>query len=371
MKAALVVLVSIFFLAGFVFAQGNTATVYQEGTSNTATVDQTGSAHNALVNQYGTNLADVDQYGGNSDIAEVNQGSSGNPVTNVPSAYQWHGAWIEQDGSSNEAYISQTKSGGAASIYQMGNSNIGIQDLNSTWHEVSKTSPRMALDIDQIGDGNYAKQLTRFNFGSYGIQHMWVDQTGDGNYVYQYSNGGMQSVMEVNQNGNNNGNATSADVSATGLSSPLDLPWGTKMPPPNAGGIDPSAISSGTYTQYQNGRYSTAIIDITGSDNKTTQAQEFTVWSVSGQNDATITIIGDFNAVIQAQMGEYNDSYVDIDGSTNVVTTSQEGDDNYADIDLLSTSDGNIAAIQQTGNGHWATITQNGASNTATVVQQP
>ncbi len=357
-------------------AQSNSAVVNQTGDGNTGTVTQTGNTNNATIDQYGTNLAEVNQIGEYNN-ANVDQGTDANPVNNVPSTYHTKGAWIDQIGSNNDASISSvydgsmynSGSGNAGSIFQLGDENIASQMLNSHTSNRPNTSMRVAVEIDQLGVGNIAHQRTRGNFGSYGIQQMWVDQLGNDNFVNQYSNGGMQSTMTVVQEGNNNGNATSADVTSTGLTSPLDLPWGTKMHPANSGGIDASAIANGEFTQYQNGRFSTATIDVLGSDNKTTQAQEFTVWGASGANVATIDIMGDMNAVIQGQMGEYNESYVDIDGSDNVVTTSQEGDYNIADVDIIGMN--NIGAIQQTGDSNSGTIYQNGSSNTATIIQQP
>jgi hypothetical protein len=65
-------------MATLTFA-GNNGTVNQEGT-NQAYVDQTGDLHNATVDQFGTNYADVDQYGGDGNIADVDQGASGSPI---------------------------------------------------------------------------------------------------------------------------------------------------------------------------------------------------------------------------------------------------------------------------------------------------
>ena len=359
---------------GFAMAQ-NTATVNQTGTSNSGTVNQSGASNNATIDQYGTNLGQILQTG-TGNIGNIDQGTLAKPVTNVPTTYYNVGAWIKQVGetnnasivSQNDGSIHNSGSGNAGSIDQNGKTNTASQVLGSHTSQRAKTSARVAVEIDQLGDGNKAWQLTRGNFGSHGIQQMWVDQIGVNNYANQYSNGGMASVMTVKQEGSGNGNAKSADVNSTGLASPLSLPWGTKMHPANAGGINAGKILSGEYTQYQNGRYSEAIINVKGDDNKTTQAQEFTSWSLSGQNKAYIDILGNTNAVIQAQMGEKNTSDVDITGSYNVVASSQLGDVNAVDIDI--TGSFNTVGVEQVGNWHIATVLQTGNYNFAQIIQK-
>lgn len=333
------------------------------------------SQNTATVNQYGTNFSEIKQTGSSND-ATVNQGTAlkaaNNPLIN--STYFKSGAWVEQIGNGNGASISSQYDGSAynsgssnaGSIYQKGDVNEASQVLSAASSLLVKLSERVAIEIDQIGDGNDAHQRTRANFGTYGIRQMWIDQKGTDNYANQYSNGGTQSVMTIKQNGSGNGNAITADISLTGLSSPLSLAWGTKMHAANRGGIDAGKISSGEYTQYQNGNGAKAIIDIDGDNNKTSQSQEFTVWG-QGNNTAEIYIVGSLNAVIQGQMGQLNNSNVDIDGSSNVATTSQEGNSNVVEMDILGSL--NTAGVQQTGDFHSATVFQNGDSNFAKVVQ--
>lgn len=336
---------------------------------------QTGNV--ATIDQYGTNMGEITQEG-NSNMGNIDQGTAFETVTNIPSTYHLSGAWIDQIGDGNNASIASQNdgsmynsgNGNAGSIYQDGNINIALQVLSSHTSQRAKTSVRVAVEIDQIGNENEAHQSTRGNFGSYGIQQMWIDQIGANNYANQYSNGGMQSVMTVKQEGSNNGNALSADVAATGLSSPLSLLWGTLMHSANSGGINAGEVSSGTYTQYQNGRYSVAVIDVLGSNNKTTQAQEFTDWVASGANVAYIDIIGDENAVVQGQIGEASSSDIDIDGSGNIVASSQLGDSNIVDIDLVGGSMNCVVGVEQIGNGHSATVFQSGVSNFAKVIQR-
>ncbi|KAA3610556.1 MAG: hypothetical protein DWQ05_21280 [Calditrichaeota bacterium] len=331
MKNLFFVFIAILLCAGLTFAQTNNATVNQTGDENDGDVTQTGATNTATVDQYGKNLAEVDQTG-TSNNADVDQGTAAVPRSNNhPPAYvgdhEW-GAWIEQVGNTNTAVIDQQGNSGSADIYQLGNLNEGYQEIN-TFASGATSTTRKGLDIDQIGDENWANQKTVASFGSFGIKKMYVDQIGDNNLADQYSKGGMQSTMEIRQEGN--GNDYTVDVSATGKPSPLAMSF-----------VDKPA---GDFTQYQNGRFSTASIDILGDDNHTAQYQEYTVWSTSGANYAEIDILGDFNNAAQGQIGENNTATIDMVG------------------------DANVGAISQTGSSHIGDITQTGNNNTSSVIQ--
>ncbi|HPG40732.1 MAG TPA: hypothetical protein PLP19_16820 [bacterium] len=342
------------------------ADVDQIGNQNIATVDQVGNSHNASVQQYGRNYADVDQNGGNGNKAVVAQGASGAPVNNYYQpgyASDWkEGAYVVQTGNTNDALIDMNSNNGEAGIFQTGDLNQGSQELNSTYHRTNANKGYMAIEIKQIGNENVADQKTLASFGSYGIQKMLVFQEGNLNNANQLSKGGMASEINVKHVGNNNTGAASVDVAATGLASPLALSWT---------GPQAADVTNGVYSQFQDGRYSKAVIDVAGDGNKTTQAQQYTVWSTSGANEATLGIVGNDNASIQGQHGESNDSFINVSGSGNVIATSQAGDNHIADIDLLGSSDTNIAAIQQTGIGQSGTIMVNGVNNFSQIIQQP
>jgi hypothetical protein len=335
------------------FAQNSDALINQVGAQNDATVDQIGLANDANVDQFGKNFADVYQ-NGTSNVADVDQGTASAHRTNVAlTGYYGAGSWVSQIGQGNNAKVAVTESNIGSRINQGGIDNDAKQFLDAytsyRGRSINNYDGRMSIEIIQSGNRNEALQKTTTSFGTHGIQKMWIDQTGDDNYGSQHSKGGAGSVMTIKQVGYFNGNAVGADVSSTGLDSPLDLFNG----------------SNGDYTQYQWGNRSTATIDITGDNNKTTQAQEYTVWALSGENTATINIIGNLNTVIQGQLGEYNESYVDISGHENVVTTGQEGDYNDADVNV--DGDSNVAAVMQTGNNHEAIIWQSGNNNFGTI----
>lgn len=361
MKKLSIILTAVLFASVISFAQ-NSALVNQTDNQNIATVDQTGTDNSAAVDQFGRNFAQVDQSGGNGNSAVVAQGTSGSYVFNYyQPAYNgdWqNGAFIEQIGSDNAASIIMTGSREYGSIYQEGSSNTGAQAIGTQHSE--KSGQHSGIDMSQFGDFNAAAQSTYASFGSAGIKDMTVTQQGSFNTAFQASVGGYGAIMTITQIGNNNNSPAESgnafDLSATGLTSPLALPWAHKP--------------AGEFTQYANQMFGNSVMYVEGSNNNTAQYQEYTVWSLSGRNNADMTILGDGNDAAQGQLGQYNESSINISGSGNVVLSSQFGDSNVAEIDLLGTSDGNVAGIEQNGNAHNASILQNGAVNTATILQQ-
>jgi hypothetical protein len=336
MKRAVVLIISLA-LVGLAFAT-NTSTLNQQGPKNTGTISQMGDDHEAYVDQYGTHYADVKQYGGDNNYADVDQGSAATPTSDAgyPSyAGDWiGGAYVEQDGNNNIAQIDDNKSSNGALIYQDGDNNEAYQILGSTQHKTTSWA-RMGVHINQVGSDNWAKQETISSYGCYGVQGMMIDQQGDGNYAHQYNVGGMQSDVIVKQIGSNND--YTVDVSATGID-PLGMTYAHKP--------------AGNFIQYSHGRYCTQDIDIQGSSNHTAQYQEYTSWSVSGHNYEEIDIIGSNNNAAQGQIGEFNWSHITQTTDSNVAATSQTGagtaewDGNNATI-TQGGGDGNVGSIIQ------------------------
>lgn len=356
----LVLLFATLFAVGFAMAQ-NTANVNQVGTSNNGTVVQTGVGNGATMNQYGSNIAVIQQIGA-TNTADIDQGASGANVDNshAPAyAGDWkEGAFIHQNGAGNEAAIDVNVSRNGSQIDQLGDGNWAKQEVNSTYARTTNWD-RMGVDINQTGNDNWANQKTVGSFGTYGVQGMKINQVGGDNVADQLSIGGMANVTEIEQIGNNNNNpgvsGNTFDVSSTGLANPLALAWAHKP--------------AGDFTQYMYQNKGVTHMYVEGNNNNTYQYQEYSVWAVSGQNDAWIDLYGNGNDVAQGQMGDLNSSDIDIDGDGNVVTSSQFGDSNVVDIDLVSGSDNNVVGIQQTGDGHKATVFQDGNSNFAQIVQ--
>lgn len=350
----------------FAFAQ-NTANVNQVGTSNNGTVEQSGGGLNlANLDQYGTNIASIDQVG-NSNIADIDQGSLGNNVTNSPYnvSNNLHGSFIEQIGDDNKGYVTIKGSGSGTMMYQKGDLNYGIQNLTYSGSAgYAGIGRKMGVDLLQDGASNRSIQTTVRSFGSSTIREMYVKQIGNSNNVNQLSIGGSGNNQHVFQNGNGNNNPTVSgnvlDVSATGLSNPLNLPWAFT----NQGGY----VSTNDYTQYSNQMAGVAHINVNGHGNNTYQFQE-TSWSNKANIGVINILLGDNNDVIQGQKGDLNNSNIEINGDGNIVTSSQFGDSNIVDIDLVLGSDNNVVGVQQTGDEHSAKVFQNGDSNFAKVQQ--
>jgi hypothetical protein len=333
-------LLTVVFFAGFMMAQDNDASVTQYG-SNIGIVTQTGSSNNG----------------------DIIQGSLATPVTNnkVPGySGDWiGGAFINQLGGNNDASINMHNGGNnGSSVYQAGDDNNGYQDIGTS-QSIGTSWNLMGVDLDQIGNSNWATQKTISSFGSAGVKRMYVAQTGDNNIADQLSIGGYGNDQHISQIGNNNNNPSESgntyDVSATTLTDPLALPWAYKP--------------AGDYTQYSNQMHGTTKMDVLGNGNNTYQYQEYTVWALSGQNDATMSVNGDNNDVAQGQLGEYNSSDIDIAGSGNVMTNSQWGDSNTATIYVNGNN--NVGGIEQVNNGNIGDIYQVGNGNTGLILQQP
>ena len=333
-------LLTVVFFASFMMAQNNTATV----------------------DQFGTNIGKINQTG-LLNTANIDQGTLATPVTNnkVPSySGDWiGGAFIDQLGSNNDASINMHNGGNnGSSVYQSGDYNQGYQDIGTS-QSIGTSWSLMGVDLDQVGDHNYANQQTVASFGSAGVKRMFVIQTGDYNVADQLSIGGYTNAQDITQIGNNNNNPTQSgntfDLSATGLTNPLNLPWAHKP--------------AGTFTQYSNQMHGTTHMYVNGNDNNTAQYQEYTVWSLSGRNHAMLDLYGNTNDVAQGQLGEYNSSDFNISGDGNIVSGLQHGDSNIATVDILGNN--NVAAIEQLGNGNDGSINQVGSGNTGLILQQP
>lgn len=318
------------------------------------------SGNVATIDQYGSNIAVIEQTG---DLNEgiITQGADGSPVYNahVPGyAGDWkEGAFIYQTGTDNDAEIDVNVSSNGSRIDQLGDYNWAKQEVNTSSTRTTDWD-RMGVDINQDGNHNLANQKTVASFGTVGIQGMKINQVGDYNVADQLSIGGWGQTVEIDQIGNNNNNPTQSgntyNVSATTLADPLNLSWAHKP--------------SGDFTQYTYENQGVTHMYVEGNDNNTYQYQEYDIWSVSGQNDAWMDIIGSRNNVAQGQLGDLNSSEIDIEGDGNVVTSSQFGNSNMVKIGVVGNT--NVVGVQQVGNLHDATVFQSGDSNFAKVIQQ-
>lgn len=320
----------------------------------------------AVVTQYGGNIGQILQTGMEND-ATILQGTSLIPVSNnlnQPTGWK-QGSYIEQIGDENNANVTVRTSGNGTSIYQEGNENDASQEVGSFNHATTDLTI-MGLDIEQFGDNNAATQRTFKSFGSTGIKPMIILQDGNYNIADQVSVGGNGQTQRIKQVGDNNNNPVQSgntlNLSPTTLADPRELNFQFTS---QSGSVTPPL------TQYSNQMFGTAIMNVEGNNNNTYQFQEYSVWSLSGDNDVALNLVGDGNDVVQGQLGEYNFSDIVLDGDGNVISTSQLGDHNTINIDLLAGSNNNVVGVEQTGDGHDATVLQSGIANFAKVIQQP
>jgi len=301
---------------------GNLADVIQMGDNNKAAADQVGADNTANISQYGNGLkADVDQIG-DTNKATVAQGAEGAPVNSGSLVGYVSGAVIYQQGDSNEASTTWHVGNLGSRISQIGNDNDGTQDLSGT---SGYKAGKYAIDIQQVGNNNEAKQITQAKYGTYGIQEMLILQTGNLNIANQTSISGISHGAEIIQTGNSNNSM-----------------------------------------QYQDGMKDVVKANMIGSSNVTSQTQSYTTWGLT-ERTATIDILGDTNNVTQSQFGVSSTADIDIAGNANIATQNQIGNNNIAK--LTQTGNSNIASQLQTGNGNSSTVSQVGSFNNTMVVQ--
>jgi hypothetical protein len=296
MKKLFALLVVITFFGSYVSAQNNTATTNQIGDNGTATVTQTGLTNSSLVNQtesaittpVGFQNATVIQTGTSnySEIYQTETGDGGHTVNNAfiqqigttnnsiqftyaPGYNSGQNVWGYQNGLSNQ--LTQTITAGYTNSFvanQNGDLNIAQQNMAS-----STTDGK----IDQLGNGNYAKQyFTGQNHGYY-TNGMLIVQTGADNDATQEFHGGgwgVGSNGQIHQTGNLN----------------------------NA-------------TQYSDGFPNTQL---------TTQ--------VGDENQAETTQNGNFNSGIIYQDGNFNFGSISSTGNNNIADINQVGNTNSATI---------------------------------------
>ena len=118
----------------------------------------------------------------------IDQGTVATPVTNnkVPGYVgDWiGGAFIDQIGDDNDASINMHDGGtNGSSIYQFGDDNQGYQDIGTS-HSIGTSWSLMGVDLDQLGNNNWATQKTVPSFGSAGVKRMFVIQDGNYNGIY-------------------------------------------------------------------------------------------------------------------------------------------------------------------------------------------
>lgn len=322
MKKLVIIICAVLVPFGIAFAQSNIADVNQEGGNQNANVTQTGSLNNADVNQF------TDNFG---------------PQTSD----------VIQTGAGNTVEVSQSQTGG------------GDNFLNSAF-------------IQQIGDGNYGKQV-QVAPGSNSGQHLIAYQTGDDNIAEQSILGGYTESFSVQQVGNENqayqtalgGRHNHGEILQTGNEN----------------------LATQTVDGSNNG-YMAAEVLIQQAGNNNTATQDFYGYGWSHMNNGQIYQTGDENIATQlasgrsldlqiTQEGNLNEAFQDANGNNfdlgyGELIINQSGEDNFATQTVIGDGnqgyinqfgENNNAFMNQTGDMNWAQITQTGNGNTATVTQ--
>jgi hypothetical protein len=251
---------------------------------NTATVDQSGDNQVANATQFGsTNTVDIDQLSTNTGPQE---------------------AEAMQDGTGNNATISQTQSGGGGN------------------------TPANTAFIEQIGTSNVSSQMQNapgYNSG----QHVWGYQEGTSNILSQTISGGYANSLKSEQYGTGN----SADQTANGPYADGNV---------YQDGTD--NIAEQSLTGSNNG-YSSAImlIEQLGTENYASQ-----IFAGSG--------LGHMNNAEIYQDGLDNDAWQDGSGRDLNAELYQTGDSNWSM--QTQTGNGHSSVVTQTGSGNVATTVQ-------------
>jgi len=319
MKKLFVVLFAVLFLAGFVWAQGNNATITQNGNNYQATIDQTGSGNDGTIDQASSGYSKA-------SITQVGNNNIGDVYWRNTSGYGGGEIIIIQEGEQNKAYHKNYSFSPAYQndrIYQYGDQNYAFQRYRygtnpsgsaEIYQGLSGTPGDLNEAIQDLQGGGYAK------VEQYGNNNIARQRTSSGN-GYQHTN--------IKQEGDGN----DADVSAAFPYEPFDNTFDFDFDNPT-GAIPVS--------QYQTGGVNVANTNISGDNNHTTQ------WQEGGGNVANLDIgqtqFSSDNTAQQIQLNGGNTATMDINGDANIASQYQDG-------------------------GHTSTININGNNNLAIVHQ--
>lgn len=374
------------------FAQNNTTSGSQTGTSNVGHAYQAGSLNNANLSQNGTsNNSESNQFGA-SNLVKVDQVGTLNVSAATQEGGSFNKAYVDQDDLGNKSTIIQGTGmaavGNWAKVTQSGSTDV----LTGNTAMVKQTYDQSKADVKQTGDSNGAKvtQVGKPNQpgapnGNFPRNEADVDQDGTGNKARvnqeSYAVAGAKNMATVNTIGTDNlaiieqiktqGNKATvtqdnlfaeayvyqdsddntAKVTQTGNDGDLVSGSGDKAIVHQMGSTgNNAAVNQTSIDPYGDpGSYAEVLQD--GSDNKSTVNQ-----STRGQ-EAFVHQMGDDNMVNVSQSGysQYADLY-------------QEGSDHK--INLTQGWSQGSAIISQFGNGHSATYTQGGGGNNSLTTLQ-
>ena len=136
-----------------------------------------------------------------------------------------------------------------------------------------------------------------------------------------------------------------------------------------------NAGASNNITANQSGRGNYEAITLGGSNNTVRVGQGYTFSTtgvatestISNNNLSGLTISGNYNTLINSQVGASNSAIINITGNSNTANLNQTGNNNQAYSTITGSS--NSLTTGQTGNGNIVSANLFGNNNTATVMQ--
>lgn len=327
-------------LASPAFAQNNSSTVNQSGSTQAATVGQAGESHSSLVEQSDArNTAGVTQDGAR-HTSEVSQSSTDNNATVSQSgtpAGDGHYSLVSQSGVDNQISVSQSTGSPynptdvASYAYQSGDGNEAtvLQQVQRDQYSY----------LEQSGDNNKARVHQSASAGS----QSFVYQTASEGEVDVYQRAGGHNFSYVNQAAGS-GNYAKVSQDNTVLGNPV-------VP-----------------------QYADSYIMQSGNDNYADVQQSLRVNAESHVDQS--------GSGHTAKVLQYNEEIVDpahysaIDqtGASHRAEVEQFGATTERNQSWITQGAGNAdvnlqAFVTQQGDGHMSNVNQMGANNTATVTQ--
>jgi hypothetical protein len=358
--------------ASAAFADGNSSTITQIGTSQNATVDQTQSSGGSVaqitqgqVDGDANNVASVTQGGANNQ-ASVTQGQGAYGLTNP----------------SNSATTDQEGTGGAVTVIQLGNNSVTVQQLAGSSAEtalvgqsnnfnsaaiVQQGARELAVVNQQTGSGNIAS-ITQNGTGD-GETAGHADHVyGTGN-LYRNENVPSDSVLPGAAEGKTSYGPSGAYVDQAGFSNQgtVNQQGMDNFADVAQGAPDDSTGNIGTVTQgagldhtdgliYQQGDTNIAAVNQSGSGSSYS-----TIWQNGVSNQAYSTQSGSENSVIaQGQTGAGQEPLT-------IPTPGAPVSNDYASVFQSGGNDASL--VNQTGSNNSAYVSQQAANATSTVTQ--
>jgi hypothetical protein len=344
-------------IAGSALADGNTATVSDNGTGDKSYVEQT---------QASNSTSTVGQ-SGDSNWAKSVQQSNGGAASSIGQADSSQSAYVWQNGSS-DVKVSQSNNGNQASVVQdaagtagVGNEAVvnqtgangkvgGVTDSEKASAQTSLAQPvdqgvvqKGSYNYSSVGQGGFSNSATITQISTDSTHFAPGGGDSDGNGFYNYSTVGQygsSDIAGVTQDGDNRSNIQ------------------------QSGSIDHATVS-------QVGYNNSSSIGQTGANDTAAVNQGDELGGSGHGNNAVVSQDGTSNgeqANVTQTWGNNNNASVGQSGVNDHATVLQWfGDGNTALVTQTASSSGSLATVNQNGDGNYATVYQAGGMNIANI----